>query len=400
MKALFLTNEYPPHIYGGAGIHVQYLTRELARKIDIDVRCFGDQAMRDGRLVATGYQADKATFQACDPKLKSPLSAFSNCVAFNATPVDAQVVHCHTWYTHLGGILARTGYGIPLVITTHSLEPLRPWKREQLGLGFDLSTWIEKTALESADAIIAVSEGMKNDVLKLFDVDPAKIRVIHNGVDTDEYRPVSGTRTLERYGIDPSVPYVLFFGRVTRQKGIVHLVNAIKYMDDRVQVVLCAGQPDTPEIMRELTDAVAAVQKSRKNVIWITEWVDTGPKVELYSHAAVFCCPSIYEPFGIINLEAMACGTPVVGSAVGGIPEIVLPGETGFLVEFEQHRESPFEAVRPDEYSRALAGSINRIVADDALRRAMGEASRKRAEAVFSWKAIAEETLALYRSLI
>lgn len=399
MKALFLTNEYPPYIYGGAGIHVEYLTRELAKAIDVEVRCFGDQASADGgRLSARGYQFDKQRFAACDPKLKSPLSAFSNCIDFNATPVDAQLVHCHTWYTHFGGVLAKTGYGIPLVITTHSLEPLRPWKREQLGLGYDLSTWIEKTALEMADSIIAVSEGMKRDVLKLFDVDERRITVINNGIDTDEFKPVASTEALAKYGIDPDIPYVLFFGRVTRQKGIIHLVNAIKYLDENVQVVLCAGQPDTPEIGQEMTDSVRAVQKTRKNVVWISEWVDLKPKIELYSHAAVFCCPSIYEPFGIINLEAMACATPVVGSAVGGIKEIIVHGETGFLVELEQYQQSPFEAVNPDKFSRDLAEHINRIVADDSLRRAMGEASRKRAEAVFSWKAIANQTLQIGRA--
>jgi glycogen synthase len=399
MKALFLTNEYPPHIYGGAGIHVEYLTQALARSIEVDVRCFGDQAYKEGRLTARGYQFDKQRFAACDGKLRSPLSAFANCIDFNVDPIDAQLVHCHTWYTHFGGVLAKIGYGIPFVITTHSLEPLRPWKREQLGLGYDLSTWVEKTALEMADAIIAVSQGMKSDILRLFDVDERKITVIYNGIDTDEFKPVASTDALKKYGIDPDVPYVLFFGRVTRQKGIIHLVNAIKYLDPDVQVVLCAGQPDTPEIGREMTESVRAVQQTRKNVVWISEWVDKQPKIELYSHAAAFCCPSIYEPFGIINLEAMACATPVVGSAVGGIKEIIIHGETGYLVELDQYQESPFEAKNPDRFSRDLAEHINRIVADPALRRSMGEASRKRAEAVFSWKAIAEQTLRLYERL-
>ena len=400
MKALFLTNEYPPYVYGGAGIHVEYLTRELAKSIEVEVRCFGDQSSHDGNLVARGFQFDKADFGNCPTGLKSPLSSFSNCIAFNAEPVDAQLVHCHTWYTHLGGVLAQIGYGLPFVITTHSLEPLRPWKREQLGLGYDLSTWIEKTAMERADAIIAVSQGMKDDVLKLFNVDERKIRVIYNGIDTAEFHPVTTTATLKRYGIDPSVPYVLFVGRVTRQKGIIHLVNAIKYIDQNVQIVLCAGQPDTPEIGEEMANLVQAVQKQRNNVIWIREWVDAPSKIELYSGAAVFCCPSIYEPFGIINLEAMACATPVVGSAVGGIKEIIVHGETGYLVQFEQHRESPFEAVDPDAFARSLADPINRIVADPSLRRSMGEASRKRAEEHFSWHAIAQEVLALYRTLL
>ena len=399
MKALFLTNEYPPHVYGGAGIHVEYLSRELAKSIDIEVRCFGEQQARDGRLAARGFTPDPARFANTVPGLKSPLSAFDNCIAFNAEPVDAHVVHCHTWYTHLGGLVAQTAYGIPLVITTHSLEPLRPWKREQLGLGYDLSTWIEQTALERADSIIAVSRGMKDDILKLFDVDPTKIDVIYNGIDTDEFRPAAGTATLERFGIDPAVPYVLFVGRITRQKGIIHLVNAIKYIDERVQIVLCAGQPDTPEIGKEMADRVQKVQRDRKNVIWIREWVDTPSKIELYTHATVFCCPSIYEPFGIINLEAMACATPVVASAVGGIKEIIVNDETGYLVPLEQHQESPFEALHPDTFARGLAEPINRIVADPELRARLGTASRRRAEALFSWKAIAGQVLSLYRRL-
>jgi alpha-maltose-1-phosphate synthase len=395
MKALFLTNEYPPHIYGGAGIHVQYLARELAKSIPIEVRCFGDQRV-EGNPAATGFTPDTTTFERSDPKLKSPLSAFANCIAFNAEPIDASLVHCHTWYTHLGGIVAQRAYGIPLVITTHSLEPLRPWKREQLGHGFDLSTWVEKTALESADAIIAVSEGMKDDILRLFQVDPTRITVIHNGIDTEEFLPATSADRVEQLGVDPEQPYVLFVGRVTRQKGIIHLVNAIKYLDPNVQVVLCAGQPDTPEIGQEMKDLVVAVQATRKNVVWISEWIDTPTKVELYSHAAVFCCPSIYEPFGIINLEAMACGTPVVGSAVGGIREIILDGETGFLVPLEQFQESPFEAKDPDRYARDLADRLNTVVSDPALRQRMGQASRTRAEDVFSWRAIAQETLELY----
>ena len=400
MKALFLTNEYPPNIYGGAGIHVEYLTRELAALMDVEVRCFGDQDIPAGNPQVKGYTADKSMFAATDSKLKSPLSALNQSIAFNATPVDAQLVHCHTWYTHFGGILAKLGYGIPLVITTHSLEPLRPWKREQIGLGYNISSWVEKTAMEMADALIAVSEGMKDDILRLFDVDEEKVKVIYNGIDVDEFRPVSGQDALVKYGIDPELPYVLFFGRVTRQKGIIHLVNAIKYLDENVQVVLCAGMPDTKEIGQEMEDKVQAIKATRDNVIWINEWVSLEPKIELYSHAAVFCCPSIYEPFGIINLEAMACGTPVVGSAVGGIKEIIKDGETGFLVELEQQQESPFEAVNPDQFARDLANGINKIVLNPSLRESMGQASRKRAVDVFSWKSIAKETMALYESLV
>jgi glycogen synthase len=400
VKALFLTNEYPPNIYGGAGIHIEYLTKELAKLIEVEVRCFGDQDLPLSSPKVKGYQSDLARFAACSRKLRSPLSALDISVAFNTDLVDAQLVHCHTWYTHFGGIIAKLGYGIPLVITTHSLEPLRPWKREQLGRGYDLSTWVEKTALEMADVLIAVSQGMRTDILRLFDITEDKVKVIYNGIDTHEYRPVNTKDGLTKYGVDPDTPYVLFFGRVTRQKGIIHLVNAIKYLDENVQVVLCAGQPDTEDIGREMEEKVQAIQAKRKNVVWIREWVSNSPKIELYSHAAVFCCPSIYEPFGIINLEAMACATPVVGSAVGGIKEIIDHGKTGFLVELEQQQDSPFEAVNPDKFSRDLAENINKIVADENLQQAMGQASRERAVQMFSWQAIAQETLALYETLV
>lgn len=400
MKALFLTNEYPPNIYGGAGIHVEYLCREMAHLMDVEVRCFGEQDVPDGNPTVKGYTASNDMFAATDAKLKSPFSALNQSVSFNANPIDADLVHCHTWYTHFGGILAKLAYGIPLVITTHSLEPLRPWKREQIGLGYNVSSWVEKTAMEMADCLIAVSEGMKEDILSLYDVEPARVKVIYNGIDVDEFRPVTSTAALEKYGIDPDAPYALFFGRVTRQKGIIHLVNAITHLDDNVQVVLCAGMPDTKEIGQEMEDKVKAVQATRDNVIWITEWVDLEAKIELYTHAAVFCCPSIYEPFGIINLEAMACSTPVVGSAVGGIKEIIVDGETGFLVDLAQQTESPFEAVNPDQFARDLAEKINQIVNDSSLREAMGRASRSRAEDVFSWKSVAQQTLNLYETLV
>jgi len=400
MKALFLTNEYPPHVYGGAGIHVHYLTRELARSIPVEVRCFGDQASTDEHLTVRGFRHDPARFAACEAKLVSPLAAFSICVDFAAQGADASFVHCHTWYTHLGGLLVSRAYGIPLVITTHSLEPLRPWKREQLGRGYELSTCVERAALESADALVAVSQGMKDDILRLFRVDPARIHVIHNGIDTTEFSPVATTERLRRYGVDPAIPYVLFVGRITRQKGITHLLDAAAYLDPDLQLVLCAGQPDTEEIAAETSAKVRALQERRAHVVWIREWVDDATKVELYSHAAVFCCPSIYEPFGIINLEAMACGTPVVGSAVGGIREIIVDGETGYLVPVEQQHESPFAPLDPDRFARDLAAAIMKIARDPSLRQAMGAASRQRAEAVFSWTAIAQAHLALYESLL
>src|SRR5256885_9115439 len=270
MKALFLTNEYPPHIYGGAGVHVDYLSRELAKTMDVDVRCFGDQDFEQGRLKVRGYDLDTSKFT-CPKPLQSVFGAIQRDLDFNTANIDADLVHCHTWYSHFGGILARKNYGIPLVITTHSLEPLRPWKREQLAGGYDFSVWVEKTALEMADAIIAVSAETKRDIEKLFDVDPKRVHVIHNGIDLEEYRKVAAIDALKRNGIDPKKPYLLFVGRITRQKGIIHLVRAIQFMDDDFPIVLCAGAPDTPEIGQEMKKAVAAAQKKRKNIFLIGE---------------------------------------------------------------------------------------------------------------------------------
>ena len=398
LKVLFLTNEYPPHIYGGAGVHVAYLSRELAKAMPVEVRCFGDQRIEDGNLKVTGFELDTRGFT-CPEPLKSAFGAVRRCTDFNTTNIDADIVHCHTWYSHFGGILAKKNYGIPLVITVHSLEPLRPWKREQLRGGYDFSLWIEKTALEMADAIIAVSGETKRDIERLFDVDPARVHVIHNGIDPEEYRKVSSTEALSRHGIDPGKPYLLFVGRITRQKGIVYLVRAIPYMDPDFQIVLCAGAPDTPEIAEEMKDAVESATRKRSDVIWIEEMVDRKAVIELYSHAAVFCCSSIYEPFGIINLEAMACETAVVASAVGGIKEVVVNGETGFLVPLEQMKESPFEPLDPEKFSRDLAAKINELMRDRRLQEKFGKAGRKRAEERFSWSAIARKTKALYETL-
>jgi glycogen synthase len=403
MKALFLTNEYPPTIYGGAGVHVDYLSRELAKLMEIEVRCYG-QEHREVRLDlptlrATGYGLDTAGYTAPKP-LHSVFGAVQRCLDWNTTNIDADIVHLHTWYTHFGGIMAKLNYGIPMVLTVHSLEPLRPWKREQLGGGYDFSLWVEKTAIEMADAVIAVSVGTKHDILEHFDINERKIHIIYNGIDLDEYRPVKTTDALRKYGIDPDVPFLLFVGRITRQKGIVHLVNAIKYLDPGFQIVLCAGAPDTPEIAAEMKAAVEAARAKRANIIWIEEMVHKTTVYELYSHAAVFCCPSIYEPFGIINLEAMACETAVVASAVGGIKEVVLPGETGYLVPLAQMNESPFEPLHPDQFSRDLAARINELMAKPALREEFGKAGRKRAEEMFSWRSIAQQVHALYGSLL
>jgi starch synthase len=398
VKVLFLTNEYPPHIYGGAGVHVDHLSRELAKSMRVEVRCFGDQNFKKGNLKVKGFELDTSDFT-CPKPLRSVFGAVRRCTDFNTTNIDADLVHCHTWYSHFGGILAKLNYGLPLVITVHSLEPLRPWKREQLGGGYDFSLWIEKTALAMADAVIAVSNETKRDIERLFGVDPARVHVIHNGIDLEEYRKVDSTEALARYGIDLNEPYLLFVGRITRQKGIIHLMRAIQFMDRRFQIVLCAAAPDTPEIAEEMKNAVERVKTQRSDIIWIDEMVDRKTATELYSHAAVFCCPSIYEPFGIINLEAMACETAVVASAVGGIKEVVVNGETGFLVPFEQMKESPFEPLNPEKFEHDLAARINQLMADPKLREKFGKAGRKRAQEKFSWSAIAQRTKRLYESL-
>ena len=397
MKALFLTNEYPPNVYGGAGVHVDYLSRELAKMMEVEVRCFGNQDSCEGNLAVKGYELDTESFT-CPKPLRSVFGAVRRCTDFNTTNIDADLVHCHTWYSHFGGVLAKLNYGIPLVITTHSLEPLRPWKREQLGGGYDFSVWIEKTALEMADAVIAVSAQTKADIEGLFNVRPERLHVIYNGIDLEEYRKTDSTEALRKYGIEK--PYVLFVGRITRQKGIIHLVRAIEFMDPGFQIVLCAGAPDTPEIGREMKELVEKEKAQHPGVIWIDEMVDKKTVRELYSNASVFCCPSIYEPFGIINLEAMACETAVVATAVGGIKEVVVDGETGFLVPLDQMTESPFEPKDPEKFARDLAARINQLMADPALCEKFGKAGRKRAEEKFGWPAIARETKALYEKLV
>ena len=397
-RALLMTNEYPPDVYGGAGIHVRYLARELAQLdgVAVEVRAFGNQKSEEPGLVVKGFPVDASGYTA--PKsLHGVLTALQRGVNFSADLMEADVVHLHTWYTHFAGIVAKLNYGVPLVVTTHSLEPLRPWKREQLGGGYDFSCWVEKTAIEMADAVIAVSQETREDVLRLFNVDPAKVEVIYNGIDLEEYRPRPDDEKIRALGVDPERPYVLFVGRITRQKGIIHLVNAIQHMEPGFQIVLCAGAPDTPEIGAEMQEAVAAAQKVRDGVVWIDTMVDDTTKIALYSGAGLFCCPSIYEPFGIINLEAMACGTPVVASAVGGIKEVVVHGETGLLVPLEQMDEAPFEPVDSDRFARDLAASVNELMEDDARRKQMAAAGRQRVEEHFSWASIAAQTADLYR---
>ena len=398
-KVALFTKEYPPHVYGGAGVHVEYLSAALAKLVPVEVRCFGEQRSDGANLAVRGYPQWDETARNTDPRFVGAVDAFARSLAMAKDRLDAEVVHCHTWYTDMAGLLASQLWGVPYVLTIHSLEPLRPWKVEQLGNAYHLSAWMERTAIERADAVIAVSRETRDDVLRLFDVRPERVHVIHNGIDPEEYRRTGAGDALDRYGVDRSKPFVLFVGRITRQKGIMHLVNAIPRLDPGLQVVLCAGAPDTPEIGREMAEGVAAVAANRPGVVWIREMLPRPDVIQLYSHAAVFCCPSVYEPFGIINLEAMACETAVVASAVGGIPEVVVPGETGLLVD-PGLKPGTFDPADPAAFSAGLADAINALARDPALRARFGASGRRRVEAHFSWDAIARGTLDLYRSLL
>jgi starch synthase len=404
MRITQLTNEYPPNVYGGAGVHVEYLARELARAEGgahhVQVLCFGDQDEERGNLRVRGVHP-AARLSARDPRHERLLDALVRDLAMVGQVDAPDVVHCHTWYSHLAGVLARPLTGAKLVLTTHSLEPHRPWKVEQLGSAYHVTTWIEGTAYRSADGVVAVSKAMRADVEALYGVEPGRVRVIHNGIDPDEYRPRHDPERLRALGVDPDLPTVLFVGRITRQKGILHLVRAIPHLHAGVQVVLCAGAPDTPEIAAEMASLVEEAKRAAAcSVVWIAEMLPKPDVIALYSHAAVFVCPSVYEPFGIINLEAMACETPVVASAVGGIPEIVVPGETGILVPLEAEGGGSVEPADPGEFSRALAAAVNGLVDAPERRAAMGKAARARVLAAFSWRAIAAETLDFYRELL
>ena len=398
-KVALFSKEYPPNVYGGAGVHVEYLSLALAKLVQVEVRCFGDQATDEGALAVRGYKQWEETKVGSDPRFTGAVDAFARSLVMAKDRLDAQVVHCHTWYADMAGVIASQLWNVPYVLTIHSLEPLRPWKVEQLGNAYHLSAWMERTAIEQADALIAVSRETKEDVLRLFDVKPERVHIIHNGIDPEEYRPAPGTDVLAKYGIDPDRPFLLFVGRITRQKGIIHLVNAIPHIDPALQVVLCAGAPDTPEIGREMEEGVAKVAAQRPGVIWIQEMISRPEVIQLYSKAAMFCCPSVYEPFGIINLEAMACETAVVASAVGGIPEVVVPNETGLLVD-PVLKPGTFEPADPAAFSAGLADAINQLAQDPELCTRFGKAGRERAIAHFSWDAIAQTTLTLYRSLV
>ncbi len=404
MRIALFTNEYPPHVYGGAGVHVEYLSRELARLEGgahaVDVLSFGEQREESGSLRVRGIPAP-VKLAAQDPRHERLLDALARNLAMAGAVQAPDIVHCHTWYTHLAGCLARPLTGAKLVLTTHSLEPHRPWKVEQLGTAYDATTWVERTAYQNADGVVAVSEAMRHDVQALYGVAPERVRVIHNGIDPEEYRPRPDQAVLRRLGVDPDVPMILFVGRITRQKGILHLVRAIRRLRPGVQVVLCAGAPDTPEIGEEMRALVEEVRREVEvPVVWIAEMLPKPDVITLYTHAAVFVCPSVYEPFGIINLEAMACETPVVASAVGGIPEIVVPGETGLLVPIDPEGGGSVEPRDPEAFADALASAVNELMADPDRRAAMGAAARARVLAHFSWQAITAQTLAFYRDLL
>ncbi|MET9579910.1 glycogen synthase [Streptomyces massasporeus] len=380
MRVGLLTREYPPDVYGGAGVHVEFLARELRPLVDVDVHCWGE-GRADGVLRHRPWSALDGANDA--------LRTFSVDLAMAAALEGRELVHSHTWYANLGGHLAKMLHGIPHVMTAHSLEPLRPWKAEQLGGGYELSSWAERTAIEAADAVVAVSGAMREDILGCYPaLDPERVHVVHNGIDTTLYRPDHGTDALERIGLDRSRPYVLFVGRITRQKGVPHLLRAVRDIDPAAQVVLCAGAPDTPEIDQEFRELFGKLSGVRDGVFWIPKMLPRPEVIQLLTHAALFVCPSVYEPLGIVNLEAMACGTPVVASAVGGIPEVVDDGTTGLLVP------------SGDDFEAGLARAMDTVLGDPEAAGRMGEAGRERAVAEFGWDAVARRTVRLYEEIL
>jgi len=403
MKITLLTNEYPPNVYGGAGVHVDYLSRELTSleggEHEIQILCFGDQKEHSGNKIVEGIRPS-FDFPFQGTRHEKLLDTLSRNICMAGSVKETDIVHCHTWYTHLAGCLIKQMLDVPLVLTTHSLEPDRPWKEEQLGSAYGASTWLEKTAYQNADGVIAVSQPMRKRVHDLYQVPFEKTHVISNGIDVNEYQPRPNPSLLTSYRIDPDKPFLIFVGRITRQKGIIHLVNAIKYISPGIQIALCAGAPDTEEIGREMEEKVKKAQTQTSNeIIWIRQWVPKSDLITLYSHASIFVCPSIYEPFGIVNLEAMACGTPVVASAVGGIPEVVVEGETGLLIPFEPISTSSSEPRDPEKFSKDLADTVNHLLSSPEKMKAMGVKSRERVEKYFSWGSIARQTLEFYKEL-
>jgi len=380
LSVTIMSREFPPNVYGGAGVHVDYLASSLASMMPVEVRCFGQREAAQNSLAVRGYDPWLELSRGSDPRLEKVLSPLSVDLALVRDPIASGVVHCHTWYTFFAGYLAKLLYGVKLVTTVHSLEPLRPWKEEQLGRGYECSSWMERIGIENSERVIAVSQEMREDVLRFYNVAPEKVVVVHNGIDLAGYRRTADSSALASYGIRQ--PYVLFVGRISRQKGIMHLLDAAASIRAGVGIVLCAGSPDTEDVKEEL----AARVSSMDNVVWIDRMLPRDHVIQLYSHASVFVCPSVYEPFGIINLEAMACEIPVVASRVGGIPEVVVDGETGLLV--------------PPRDPAALAEAINLILGCAELSARFGKAGRARVEKHFSWQAIAMQTKEVYASVV
>ena len=398
MKVALLSREYPPDVYGGAGVHVEYLARELAALEDVTVHKWGRDGEGDGSPRVFGHDAWEALGGSA-PHLAA-LRTISIDLTMAAGVEGAEVVHSHTWYANFGGHLAKLLYGIPHVATAHSLEPLRPWKEEQLGGGYAVSMFCERTAIENADAVVAVSRGMREDILACYPgTDPERVHVIYNGIDSDEYRPDRGTDVLDRFGVDPEQPSVVFVGRITRQKGVEYLLEAARSFDPSAQLVLCAGAPDTAELGAEVARRVDELQAQREGVVWIDEMLPKPDVIQLLSHATVFACPSIYEPLGIVNLEAMACEAAVVATATGGIVEVVVDGETGLLVPFEPSDDGLRTPVDPAGFAAAIADGVNALVRDPERAAEMGKAGRRRVLEKFAWPAIAQQTADLYRSL-
>ncbi|MBW8763850.1 MAG: glycogen synthase [Microbacterium sp.] len=392
MRVEMITKEYPPEIYGGAGVHVAELVAALRERIDVSVRAFG--APRD----ETGTYAYRAPSELANAN--AALQTLGTDLEIVSAISDADLVHSHTWYANFAGHIASQLHGIPHVLTAHSLEPLRPWKAEQLGGGYAVSSGIEKLAYENAAAVIAVSAGMRNDILRSYpNVDPAKVRVIHNGIDVERWRPVHNPEFLASIGMDPNRPSVVFVGRITRQKGLPYLLQAASRLPADVQLILCAGAPDTPEIMAEVQEGVRLLQQTREGVIWIERMLPRDELSAILTAATTFVCPSVYEPLGIVNLEAMACGAAVVGTATGGIPEVVDDGVTGRLVPIEQVQDGTGTPVDPETYVADLAAVLTEVAADPVKAEAYGEAGRERAKEEFSWGAIADTTRALYEEL-
>lgn len=400
MKIALFTNEFPPNIYGGAGVHIDFLSHELEKLAKVEVRCFGDQKEDKGNMHVEGITSCLTKMEDKENEhIKMFHNLSKNVEMAQATP-KADIVHCHTWYTHMAGVFTRELLQVPLILTTHSLETHRPWKIEQLGNGYFLSRWIETNAYKTADGVIAVSEQMKEDVIEAYGVAPEKVKVIHNGIDPEFYKPTFNNDLLVELGINPSIPFVLFVGRITRQKGISQLISAAKHFNKDCQVVLCAGAPDTEEIAKETEELIADLCAEREGVILISEMLPRDKIKVLYSHARVFACPSLYEPFGIINLEAMSCETPVVGSHVGGIPEIIVEGESGYLIPLESISRTDFNPAHPEAFQKAFAAKINVLLEDEALATKMGKSGRERVLKQFSWESIAKTTFNYYQEVI